>query len=219
MRYLKHLKQKYHISFLATWDELIMADLNWLSDLCDEIIAQRIDLRIFTSGGRADLVDGPILKKMKRAGFIRISYGIESGSQKILDTMKKKTTVLQNYNAVKTASEEGIFVHLNMIVGMVNESLATLRETSRFLFSLAKEGIIRSENVSFSYATGYPGTELYQYMLDKRIVEDTERYLKEQKGVVEYKYNLCGVNKKLLQSAIFIMLLRIDFYYYLARKK
>ena len=219
VNYLKHLKQKYQVNFIQTWDDLIMANKHWLSDLCDEIGGQKLGMRIFTSGGKPNLVDRDLLKKMRNAGFIRVSYGIESGSQKILNVMKKQTTVSQNYEAVKMTVQEGIFVHLNMVIGMPGEDRATLRETLNFLTSLAKEGMIASKNVSFSYATGYPGTELYQYMLDHKIVTNTEAYLKKQTGVGEYKYNICGMNINLMRYKVNNIITKIDFFYNLSSKK
>lgn len=218
--YIKYLKEKYSVTHINTLDDLIMADVNWLSSLCDEFITKNVGVRIFTSGGKPNLVNRDILKKMKKSGFIRMSYGIETGSQKMLDIMKKQTTVAQNYNAVRMSIEEGIFVHLNMIAGMPGESSATLQEDSEFLISLAKESLITAQNISFSYAAGYPGTELYDYMIDHKIVtEDTKDYLKKQQGVVEYKYNLCGLNRFFLQYMVTLILLKVDFYYFLSRKE
>lgn len=213
--YLLQLKNKYQLTHIATWDDLIMADRKWLSDLCDEIIAKKVGLKIFTSGGKPNLVTRELLKKMKEAGFMRISYGIESGSQEILDVMKKQTTVSQNYNAVKMGIEEGIFVHMNMVLGMPGETIKTLKETFSFLTSLAEKGLIRSENLSFSFATGYPGTELYEWMLKNKIVSDTEEYLKGQIGVGEYKHNLCGINAGLIRFLKNYSVAKIDFLYYL----
>ncbi|MBT6230690.1 MAG: hypothetical protein HOI47_28965, partial [Candidatus Scalindua sp.] len=159
------------------------------------------------------------IKDMRSGGFIRLSFGVESGSQKMLDIMKKRTTVLQNYEAVKVSVEEGMFVHVNMVLGMPGENLSTLKESSNFLVKLAREGIVNSKNVSFSYATGYPGTELYQYMIDHNIVSDTEEYLKNQTGVMGYKYNLCGLQMKILEHMHKITMLKMDFFHSLYYKR
>lgn len=67
VNYLKHIKQKYQVNFVQTWDDLIMANKKWLADLCDEIAAQKLDMRIFTSGGKPNLIDSELLRKMKNA--------------------------------------------------------------------------------------------------------------------------------------------------------
>lgn len=212
LRYLGHLKRKYGVTAIITWDDLVMLNRKWLATLCDAIADAGLGLRLFTSGGKPNLMNREILRKMRRAGFERISYGIESGSQKILDIMRKKTTVEQNYQAVKTSVEEGIFTHLNMIVGMPGESVATLWETLRFLSRLAREGYITRQNVSYSFATGYPGTELYEYMRRQGFVTDTEKYLEEQVGVGEYFCNLSSTSRKMLGFMHLLTLLNVDFH-------
>jgi radical SAM superfamily enzyme YgiQ (UPF0313 family) len=219
LKYFKHLKDKYSINYLALWDELIIADKKWLAELCDKLTEKKYGIKIFASGGKPNFIDREAAKKMKLASMIRISYGIESGSQKMLDVMKKQTTVEENYRAVKISVEEGIFTHLNMIAGMPGENAKTLAETSNFLVSLAKEGLISSKNVSFSYATGYPGTELYNYMLKNGHVSDTEKYLLQQSGMIDYKYNICGMNKSLLYFMVDYSLLKVDLYFYLKKKE
>ncbi|MRR56885.1 MAG: B12-binding domain-containing radical SAM protein [Deltaproteobacteria bacterium] len=219
IEYLKRMKSRYGITHVFTWDDLIMVDRNWLSDLCDALITEDLGIKIFTSGGKPDLVTREVLKKMRAAGFLRVSYGIESGSQEILDEMKKKTTVAQNRDSVLMATEEGLFVHLNMIVGMPGESLRTLMETARFLIGLAKRGVVSGRNLSFSYATGYPGTELYDEMMKRGLVTDTESYLKNQAGLGNYKYNLCGIPQRVIKLIINLTFLRVNLSYHLFHRQ
>lgn len=219
IKYLKHIIKEHKVTFIQTWDDLIMLDLNWLSDLCDEIAAQKIKLKFFTSGGKPNLLTKDVLKKMKKAGFMRISYGIESGSQKILNVMKKKTTVEQNFNAVKMSTKAGIYVHLNMVLGVPGENLKTLWETFKFLTSLSKEGLISLRNTSFAYATGYPGTELYDHMLKNNFVTDTEKYLLDQTGVGRYTENLTDTSVKAMLFMQQLMYLGIEFHSVFKNKK
>jgi radical SAM superfamily enzyme YgiQ (UPF0313 family) len=215
--YLKYMKINFGITHVFTWDDLIMVDKGWLSDLCDALIYEKLNIKIFTSGGKPDLVTREVLRKMRSAGFLRVSYGIESGSQEILDEMKKKTTVQQNHDSVVMATQEGLFVHLNMIVGMPGETLESLLQTTSFLVNLAKSGVVSSKNLSFSFATGYPGTELYELMKERGLVSDTEDYLKNQAGLGNYKYNLCGIPQRLLKLLINFAFLRVDLAYHTQR--
>lgn len=218
IRYLKRMKETLGITHIFTWDDLIMVDRHWLADLCDALVSENLGIKIFTSGGKPDLVTRDLLKKMHAAGFLRVSYGIESGSQTILDEMKKKSTVQQNRDSVIMATEEGLFVHLNMIVGMPGETTGTLLETTDFLVILARKGVVSSKNLSFSYATGYPGTELYELMIKRGIVRNTEDYLKNQAGLGNYKYNLCGIPQRILKLIINLAFLRVDFAYHMHRR-
>ena len=196
IKYLTHLKESYGINVLQTWDDLIMTDRKWFMELCDEIAARNMGFRIFSGGGKPNFVTKEMLDKMRKAGFIRISYGIESGSQKILNIMKKKITVSQNYSAMKMTTESGIFPHANIVLGMPGETRETLKETKKFLESLELE----PKHVSFAFATAYPGTELFTYLTGKYNVTDLKAYLENVTGVGQHQYNFTEMSKYTLVS-------------------
>ena len=66
---------------------------------------------------RADLVNKKLLQQMFDAGCKEIAFGVESGSQKILDTLNKGITVEQNINAVKNAKKAGIYTKVFLMIG------------------------------------------------------------------------------------------------------
>lgn len=203
MDYLVHLKKNYDVNMLQTWDDLIIVDRKWFLELCRMLKKKRIDLKIFMSGGKPNLIDSEMLYAMKEAGVMRISYGIESGSSVILKEMKKMATVEENFNAVKSTIKEGIFTHLNMVAGMPSESIETLKDTKSFLLKCQEKAGINSDNIYFSYATAYPGSELFDYAMNKGLVSDMRKYVVEQnKGVGEYSLDLCGLGKRRLQKFI-----------------
>ncbi|MBF0346600.1 MAG: B12-binding domain-containing radical SAM protein [Magnetococcales bacterium] len=204
--------EKYGITVFMTLDDLIMANVKWLSALCDALIEADLGVRIFTSGGKANLISREVVKKMKQANFFRVSLGVESGSQTILDKMHKQHSVEENGNAVKVITSEGLFTHLNMIIGFPGETFTTLKETRKFLSELASLGLITRENVSFSYATAFPGTDLYQQAMEMgKVPTDIEQYLSEQAGLGEYRYNLCGISAKRLAIWRELTLFRVKY--------
>jgi anaerobic magnesium-protoporphyrin IX monomethyl ester cyclase len=82
---------------------------------------------------RADRTDPVLFKLMKEAGCSQVTYGIETGSQKILDIIEKQTTVQENLNAIKIAKEAGLKVRAQMIVGLPGETDETVEETAKFI--------------------------------------------------------------------------------------
>ena len=70
---------------------------------------------------------------MKAAGCIGIAYGIESGSQMIMNNMKKSISVSQAINALKWTKEARIPRQLNLILGYIGENNYTLKETENFI--------------------------------------------------------------------------------------
>ena len=72
-------------------------------------------------------------KLLAATGCYEIAFGAESGSQKILDNIKKRTTVQQNYLTVQYAKQNGIIVKAFILLGLPGEDWQSLRETERFI--------------------------------------------------------------------------------------
>jgi len=101
------------------------------------------------------LIDTDLLRLMREAGFWLIFYGVESGSQDMLNRMKKGTTVGEIVRAFKLTKEAGIKTEASFIVGLPGET----RETIRSSVELWNE--IKPDWGSFTRAIPFPGTELY----------------------------------------------------------
>jgi len=185
---------------VVTWDDLVMGRPRWFMELCDALAEADLGIRIFTGGGKANMVTREMAGKMARANFIRISYGIESGSQTILDEMQKQATVEENRRAVKVATEAGIFTHINIVLGMPSETKRTLAETLKFLVGVVKENDLSMRNISVAFATGYPGTQLFDHMLARGIVTDVRDYILSVSGVGIADPILCDLSEEQLAS-------------------
>jgi radical SAM superfamily enzyme YgiQ (UPF0313 family) len=106
--------------------------------------------------GRVNSVDPELLRLMKRAGVRSMTFGIESGSQKMLDAMNKKTTVEQNYEAIRMVHEAGLQCYADLFIGFPGETPETIKETSDFLLRAKPTGI----NMGWLYPLH--GTEVYE---------------------------------------------------------
>jgi radical SAM superfamily enzyme YgiQ (UPF0313 family) len=117
-----------------------------------------------------DSVDPDLLRLMRKAGCWMISYGIESGSQKILDRIRKGTTLGQAEQAVRWTKEAGIRAKGLFMIGYPEETEETLGQTLDFIRRS------RLDEMNLSFLTPYPGTEIYQEARgSKDFVEDWER--------------------------------------------
>ena len=74
-----------------------------------------------------------MLKKMKDSGCVEVGIGIESGSQKILDIIKKDTTVEMNSRVIKMCKEMGLIAKAFIMLGLPGETHETLEETRRWI--------------------------------------------------------------------------------------
>jgi len=215
--HLKNLKNEFGVDVIMTWDDLIMANPKWFMTLCDVLAENSLGIKIFSSGGKANLITEEMAIKMARANFFRISYGIESGSQEILDEMKKNASVEDNKRAIEVTTNVGIFVHINMVLGMPSETRKTLRETEDFLIDVVSRNSLNMSNISCSYATGYPGTQLFDLMIAKGLVGDLREYVFNIQGVGTPEPILCKLSKDELEYFVFRLRLRINNNYYSKR--
>ena len=153
---IKDMIKKYNAKEIFFLDDLFTINKKWINEFCDKLIGEGIHKKIcWSCNSRVDLVDLDLLKKMKKAGCWQIHFGIESGSQRLLDLIKKGITLEQSRNAVKLCKKTGIKTRAYFMLGLPTET----REESIRTIEFAKE--IDPDYVKFSLTTPYPGTELF----------------------------------------------------------
>ena len=113
-------------------DDLFVADRERCIKICRMIRDEGLGMR-FKVRGRVNTVDEELLLELKLAGTKAIVYGLESGSQKILSAMNKRTTVESARKAIKTAKKLGMEVYLDVLLGYPGETRETIAETERFI--------------------------------------------------------------------------------------
>ena len=180
MERLDKLIEKYNVGFVNFSDENFGTDRKWLAQFILEIAKRDILWRV--SGMRVNTIDPESIKKMKEAGCSCIYYGMESGSQKILDVMEKVTKVEQNYNAVKWMAENNLYTIVQLIIGMPGETQETIDETSKFTSYFVEQSPNTDPNaLSINFAQALPGTPLYEIARRKgkigSSIEGEEKYL------------------------------------------
>jgi radical SAM superfamily enzyme YgiQ (UPF0313 family) len=164
---LRCLKKKYNIKTVSFFDETFTLDRKRIIQISKEMMEERIDITWYCNT-RVNLVDRELLQIMKAGGCRGISYGIESGSQAILDRAKKRITVKQAENAIRWAKDAGIKVYCSFIFGLPGETWETIHETLHFV----KKTLPTS--AQFNVAVPYPGTELYDYARQKGYIIDLD---------------------------------------------
>lgn len=125
-----------------------------LLNICDEIIRRRLDID-WECLSRVDTIDQQTAFSMKKAGCIRVFFGLESGNDSVLALMNKQTTTREARKAVLAMKAAGIQVGAFFIVGYPGETDSTILDTLRFATSLPLDYL--------SFSVPYPilGTPLY----------------------------------------------------------
>jgi len=104
-----------------------------------------------------------LIEQMKRCGLEVIAFGVESGSQKVLDFYRKGIAVEQTIRAFDLCHEQGIGTLAFVILGALGETREDLEATVRLVER------IRPESLSFSVATPGPGNALHDYAMENHI--------------------------------------------------
>lgn len=119
---LMDLKQKWGSEYFVFYDSLINFNSGWLEELCDRLIVAESCFKFIFAFARPAGLDLGLLKKMYKAGFRRIFYGIDSGSNRVLRFLRKGTNVDKILQIVEWSLEANIGVGANIISGFPNET-------------------------------------------------------------------------------------------------
>jgi radical SAM superfamily enzyme YgiQ (UPF0313 family) len=151
---LEALIAQYGIRGVYFYDDTLTFDVAWLEGLC----AMLKELRLkWICGTRLDRVNRPVLEMMKDSGCLVISYGIESGDERILkEVLKKGLTLRQIKENIRLTHDVGISTIANYMLGVPGETEESMKKTIR----LSRE--LDSDVAEFSIYMPLPGTELAQ---------------------------------------------------------
>jgi len=154
---LEWLRDTFGAGAFAFYDDTFTDDIKRAIAICDEMKARGFDMP-WDCRTRVDKISKELFNKLRSTNCQLIHFGVESGSQKMLNIMRKGTTVEQNANAIKLAKESEILVAISLVIGYPNETPEMLQQTVDF---------IRKNKPDYAYmceAVPYPGTQLYDYV-------------------------------------------------------
>jgi len=152
---LKTLKEKYNAREISFWDDTFTVNRKWVMEFCDAMIRENMKLW-WGCYSRLNLVDRELLAKMKASGCWTIFFGIESGSQELLDNIKKLMTVEQMKEKVRLIQSFGIEIRGSFMLGMPGETPELGRKTIEYAIEL------EPTYAQFTLTTPFPGTALYK---------------------------------------------------------
>lgn len=124
----------------------------------------------YSVSARFDIIDrisDDILKDMKQSGLRCMNLGVESGSQRILDIIDKKITVEQMLKGMERLKKFGILPNANIMVGQLTETSEDAQKSMDLMLEAMR--INKNMNWSFSIATPFPGSKLYDICFEKGI--------------------------------------------------
>lgn len=156
MKEIQLLHERYGVSDITFIDDLFTFDHRRVKEICSTMILDMDDVT-WTCSTRADILarHPEMANWLKKAGCHTLYIGAESGSQRILDRIKKGIRLNQIVRSVKLAKDAGLGIVLSFILGIPGESKEDIESTIEFACKLDPD------LAQFTICTPYPGTPMY----------------------------------------------------------
>jgi anaerobic magnesium-protoporphyrin IX monomethyl ester cyclase len=151
---IRWLKDRFGVRFIYLEDDNFTASWKRVEEFCAMLIKERVNIS-WGCLSRTDGVTKERLSLLKESGCYLIKYGVESGSQQLLDNVNKHNTLDAIAKAFDLTKEMGIMTHATVMTGAPGENLQTISETRKFIRRLAPD------SVQFSVCTPFPGTSFF----------------------------------------------------------
>ena len=145
----------------------------WVLELCEKLQALEHPVS-WVCNSRVDTVDYELVRHMKASGCWLISLGVESGSQEMLDKMRKNATLEQARSAVEACRKAGVLTYCYFVIGLPWESHKSARETIEFAVDL------NPDFAEFYIAYPFKGTEF------RHVVETEDLFVAEAADKVKF---------------------------------
>lgn len=160
---LKLLAHDFDVHEVEFLDDTFTLNRVRAERICDLITGEGLNIS-WSCSSRVDTIDKSLAEKLKEAGCHTVYLGIESGVQKVLDTLKKGITIEQVENAVKAVRDAGMNTVGSFILGIPSETRKQMEKTVDF----AKE--LDLTLAQFTIFTPYPGTEAWGMAEEKNLL-------------------------------------------------
>ena len=158
---LEFLNKTYGVSKFTFCDDAFTVDQPRTEELCRTILDRGLKIQ-WNCGTRVDMITKELLAKMKEAGCITVWFGVESGTQQVLDAMKKGISPELTIKVLGWVRELGMKPVPNVILGFPGETKKSAWKTIKFVEKIAPDDV-----GFYNVATPFPGTPMYDMVKEK----------------------------------------------------
>lgn len=152
---MKDVYHRYDVTDFLFYDDLFVGSKPRLKKICETIIRESLPFT-WSCCARVDFVHKDMMKLMKQGGCWLIEYGIETGNQRIMDSMRKNVTLKQVKETIKATADAGIVTKGNFILANPGETHDSIMDT----INLACE--LQLAYAQHTFLQPLPGSELYE---------------------------------------------------------
>ncbi len=152
---LLHIRKRYGIIYFSIRDDNFTLNKKRVLEFC-KLLENSGLYMMWNCQARVDSIDEEMLVAMKRSGLEHIQFGVESGSEKILNLYDKHITIDKIKRAASITRKTGIYLSFYLMAGMDGETESDIEKT------LALIGQTKPHDVIISPVAYYPGTKIYR---------------------------------------------------------
>jgi radical SAM superfamily enzyme YgiQ (UPF0313 family) len=168
---IEYVVKKYNINAIQVEDDLFTGNKSRLTKII-ELLGQKnlLGKIIFNVAARAEQINDEWVELFKTLGVVKVELGIESGSDKVAEYLKnsRRTTQVININAIELLNKNKIAVFGSFIAGAPVEEYNDLILSKKLILKIKK--MYKYNECSISLATPLPGTELWDYAVQKGLI-------------------------------------------------
>ncbi len=164
---MEYLIKEYGIKDIQIFDDTFTLVPSRTEKICHLIIEKKLDIS-WNCMTRIDKVTPELLRLMKEAGCYEVGIGIESGSDRVLQFIKKSLTTDKVREGVRWAHTAGLDVRGFFMIGFPTETKEEILQTIEF----AKE--LDVDVAQFMVATPFPGTEMWDIAKKMGTINDDD---------------------------------------------
>ncbi len=177
--------QLYGVRNFDFFDLTAIVKKDWIIEFASIIIDRKLQISWQIPGGtRAEIIDEEVSAYLYNSGCTNITYAPESGSQRILDLIKKRVRLPAMIKSIKASRKNNLSIKLNMIIGFPDETHRDIWKTIWFLIKCAWIGVDDMFPANF---TPYPGSELFTRLIQEGKISLNDDYFKMI--VISYTYS------------------------------
>lgn len=211
---IEFLHKTYNVTKFTFCDDAFTVDQARTEEMCKEILSRNMKIE-WNCGTRVDMLTKDLLTKMKEAGCISVWFGVESGSQQVLDAMKKGISPELTMQVFQWVREVGLKPVPNVIIGFPGETEETAWKTIKFIEKISPDDV-----GFYNIATPFPGTPMYDMVIEKGWlrVTDFDKY-DTTTPIFETPWLSIKQLGKLREAAFHHFYLRPGFFFHNYRKR
>ncbi|MCS6933618.1 MAG: B12-binding domain-containing radical SAM protein [Chitinophagales bacterium] len=181
---IEYMKNIYGATNFEFFDLTAIIQKRWIIEFAQKLVEKKLNITWkIPAGTRSEAIDEEVAYWLKKSGCFFITYAPESGSQRLLNIIKKKVSLDNILQSIKYSKKQGMIVYINMIMGLPDETHLDVWKTFLFLFKCKLNGV---DEMPLAVFRPYPGSSLFDRLLKEgKIESSSDDYVIDSLFIIE----------------------------------